>query len=42
MEIKLDWGKGYALAENQAVEGPLDFLRIDAIIYASSKSSLSY
>lgn len=31
MEIKLDWGKGYTLAENQPVEGPLDFLRIDAI-----------
>jgi len=31
MEIKLDWGKGYTLAENQSVEGPLDFLRIDAI-----------
>ncbi|KAG5191563.1 DNA-directed RNA polymerase, partial [Tribonema minus] len=30
MEIKLDWGKGYTLAENQSVEGPLDFLRIDA------------
>ena len=31
MEIKLDWGKGYTLAENQPVERPLDFLRIDAI-----------
>jgi DNA-directed RNA polymerase subunit alpha len=31
LEIKLDWGKGYTLAENQPVEGPLDFLRIDAI-----------
>jgi DNA-directed RNA polymerase subunit alpha len=33
MEIKLDWGKGYILAENQPIEGPLplDFLRIDAI-----------
>jgi len=31
MEIKLDWGKGYTLAENQQVENPLDFLRIDAI-----------
>jgi DNA-directed RNA polymerase subunit alpha len=31
MEIKLDWGKGYTLAENQPVEGPIDFLRIDAI-----------
>lgn len=31
MEIKLDWGKGYTLAENQPVQGPLDFLRIDAI-----------
>lgn len=31
MEIKLDWGKGYTLAENQPVEEPLDFLRIDAI-----------
>lgn len=31
MEIKFDWGKGYTLAENQPVEGPLDFLRIDSI-----------
>lgn len=31
MEVKLDWGKGYNLAENQPVDGPLDFLRIDAI-----------
>ena len=31
MEVKLDWGKGYTLAENQPVEGPLDFLKIDAI-----------
>ena len=31
MEIKLDWGKGYTLAENRPVEGHLDFLRIDAI-----------
>jgi DNA-directed RNA polymerase subunit alpha len=31
MEIKLDWGKGYTLAENQQQDGPLDFLRIDAI-----------
>jgi DNA-directed RNA polymerase subunit alpha len=31
MEIKLDWGKGYTLAENQPLEGPIDFLRIDAI-----------
>lgn len=31
MEIKLDWGKGYTLAENLVVEDPRDFLRIDAI-----------
>jgi len=31
MEIKLDWGKGYTLAENRLVEGHSDFLRIDAI-----------
>jgi DNA-directed RNA polymerase subunit alpha len=31
MEIELDWGKGYTLAENQPVENSLDFLRIDAI-----------
>jgi DNA-directed RNA polymerase subunit alpha len=31
MEVKLDWGKGYTLAENQPVKGPIDFLRIDAI-----------
>jgi DNA-directed RNA polymerase subunit alpha len=37
MEIKLDWGKGYALAENQAVQGPLDFLKIDAIFMPVKK-----
>ena len=31
MEIKLDWGKGYILADNQKVEAPIDFLRVDAI-----------
>lgn len=31
IEVKLDWGKGYTLAENQPVQGPIDFLRIDAI-----------
>jgi DNA-directed RNA polymerase subunit alpha len=31
MEIKLDWGKGYILADNQNVEAPIDFLRVDAI-----------
>jgi len=31
MEIKLDWGKGYILGESQALEGPLDFLKVDAI-----------
>jgi DNA-directed RNA polymerase subunit alpha len=31
MEIKLEWGKGYILAENKNVEDPLDFLRIDAV-----------
>jgi DNA-directed RNA polymerase subunit alpha len=31
MEIKLDWGKGYTLAESQSLEGPLDFLKVDAI-----------
>ena len=37
MEIKLDWGKGYALAENQAVQGPLDFLKTDAIFMPVQK-----
>ncbi len=31
MEIKLDWGKGYTLAENQPVEASIDFFRLDAI-----------
>ena len=31
MEIQLDWGKGYTLAENQPLENQSDFLRIDAI-----------
>jgi DNA-directed RNA polymerase subunit alpha len=31
MEMKVDWGKGYTLAENQYVEEPRDFLRVDAI-----------
>jgi DNA-directed RNA polymerase subunit alpha len=31
MEIKVDSGKGYTLVENQHQEGPIDFLKIDAI-----------
>ena len=31
MEMKLEWGKGYTLAENQANEGPVDYIKTDAI-----------
>lgn len=31
MEMKLEWGKGYTLAENQANEGPMDYIKTDAI-----------
>jgi len=31
MEINLDWGTGYTLAENHPNQGPIDFLRVDAI-----------
>lgn len=37
MEVKLGWGKGYNLDENQPVQGPLDFLRIDAIFMPVKK-----
>lgn len=31
MELKLDWGKGYVLAENQTMEEPTDFLKVDTV-----------
>lgn len=31
IELKLNWGRGYLLAENQSVEESIDFLRMDAI-----------
>jgi DNA-directed RNA polymerase subunit alpha len=31
MEMKLEWGKGYTLAEDQTSEGPLDYIRVDSI-----------
>jgi DNA-directed RNA polymerase subunit alpha len=31
MELKLEWGSGYTLAENQVNQGPLDYLKVDSI-----------
>ena len=37
MEVKLGWGKGYNLDENQPIQGPLDFLKIDAVFMPVKK-----
>lgn len=37
MEIKVDWGKGYALTDNRGVQSPLDFLKIDAVFMPVQK-----
>jgi DNA-directed RNA polymerase subunit alpha len=31
MEMKLEWGKGYTLAEDQTSDGPIDYIKVDSI-----------
>jgi DNA-directed RNA polymerase subunit alpha len=31
MEMKVEWGKGYTLAEEQGSEGPIDYIKTDSI-----------
>nr|YP_010032348.1 RNA polymerase alpha subunit [Schizocladia ischiensis]QOW07555.1 RNA polymerase alpha subunit [Schizocladia ischiensis] len=39
LEIKIDWGKGYTLAKDQKIEGPVDFLAIDSIFMPITKTN---